>query len=427
MGRVRDPKGEPVVAAVVQAFRRAYRDGRFVALLAQQALSNDLGEYRLTGLQPGTYFVKATSPRIEDAHIQLQTLSPGGAQLFRSIGGSSIPAPDNTTYYPNSQKFQLAVPVLVKPGETAGGIDVILEPPKDIRRIRGSVMLSSGILQNVTLRLIPREPGAPDPGLGYSTSSGIFDIPAAPGAYYLVANVSLNGSIRDLPPGSTAVQPSGFVPVDVLEKDISNLQVSVSGLTISGKVIIEGSRSQPTAPAVRFISGEPDYQSAFVRTADDGTFTVSGLSAREYSVIPGYPGYLKSIRNGPERADDSGVIRPSLASNQVEIVISTNVGRLSGSVIDAKRDLVSSAVVVLLPELSRRSRRDLIRTALSDGDGHFELTQIAPGSYMVFAWKRVERGAWEDPTFMRAYETRGTSVRVEVGGAILPEVRLIQD
>jgi hypothetical protein len=107
--------------------------------------------------------------------------------------------------------------------------------------------------------------------------------------------------------------------------------------------------------------------------------------------------------------------------------MSTSVGTLSGSVIDGKRDLVSSAVVVLLPELPRRARFDLIRTALSDGNGRFELTQIAPGNYMVFAWKRVERRAWEDPTFMLAYESRGTSVRVDVGRAVLPEVRLIQE
>ena len=40
---------------------------------------------------------------------------------------------------------------------------------------------------------------------------------------------------------------------------------------------------------------------------------------------------------------------------------------------------------------------------------------LAPGDYTFYAWDDVERGAWESPEFMRAFEGRGRFVRLREG------------
>jgi hypothetical protein len=40
---------------------------------------------------------------------------------------------------------------------------------------------------------------------------------------------------------------------------------------------------------------------------------------------------------------------------------------------------------------------------------------ITPGDYALFAWENVETGAWQDPDFLRGYQTQGTAVRIAEG------------
>jgi len=40
----------------------------------------------------------------------------------------------------------------------------------------------------------------------------------------------------------------------------------------------------------------------------------------------------------------------------------------------------------------------------------------------LFAWQRVEPGAWQDPDFMSPFESRGVPVRVDEGGRVTAEV-----
>ena len=53
------------------------------------------------------------------------------------------------------------------------------------------------------------------------------------------------------------------------------------------------------------------------------------------------------------------------------------------------------------------------------------MTGLAPGDYKIFAFERVEEGAWQDPELIRLFEDRGTTVRVEQGRRSTAEVRII--
>jgi len=71
--------------------------------------------------------------------------------------------------------------------------------------------------------------------------------------------------------------------------------------------------------------------------------------------------------------------------------------------------------VAAVPEGDNRGRRDLYKSASTDRSGRFQFPGMAPGDYTLYAWYDVERGAWENADFMRAYEGRGHFVRLREG------------
>jgi hypothetical protein len=50
---------------------------------------------------------------------------------------------------------------------------------------------------------------------------------------------------------------------------------------------------------------------------------------------------------------------------------------------------------------------------------------MPPGDYTVYAWYDVERGAWQNAEFLRAFEGRGRFVRLREGRNDPVEVSII--
>src|SRR5688572_22634502 len=64
-GSISDEYGDPAPEVTVQAFRAEYMQGMKRLIGVRSAATNDIGQYRIYGLQPGTYYL-ATSARGED-------------------------------------------------------------------------------------------------------------------------------------------------------------------------------------------------------------------------------------------------------------------------------------------------------------------------------------------------------------------------
>lgn len=123
--------------------------------------------------------------------------------------------------------------------------------------------------------------------------------------------------------------------------------------------------------------------------------------------------YVKSIRYGDSDALNDLLHLDGRPNQSLTIVLGTNAGSLTGSAINEKQEPLPDATVVLVPV--NRSRIDLFRSVTTDASGKFSIDRIAPGDYKAFAWDDVISGAWSDPQFMRAYEERGTAVRIAEG------------
>jgi hypothetical protein len=266
-----------------------------------------------------------------------------------------------------------------------------------------------------------------------SDSNGHFDIPGVgTGPYTLVANLRANGITQNAVTG-----------IDVNEKDIDGMNILVtSGTSISGNISVEGIPQGGSLPdfstmTVDLSPEHPNLPGASSRTILDGGFTITGVQPGAYRIFinpvfadPGFPAYtltrkvpaamqglyVKSIHLGAEDALNGSIHVENSPPRTIAIVLAMNGGSIEGAVFDSRQQQESNAVVALVPDLqSLRNRRDLYKSAVTDGDGKFSIQGIAPGTYKLFSWDYASNGAWFDADFLGASEARGKTISI-IGG-----------
>ena len=50
---------------------------------------------------------------------------------------------------------------------------------------------------------------------------------------------------------------------------------------------------------------------------------------------------------------------------------------------------------------------------MTDADGHFSISGIAPGEYVLFAFDQIEADAWLEPDFLTRYGQKGERIKFE--------------
>ena len=98
----------------------------------------------------------------------------------------------------------------------------------------------------------------------------------------------------------------------------------------------------------------------------------------------------------------------------IQIVVGTNPGAIEGRVMTDGRQPANSMWVALIPENGLKFQTDHKFTG-TDSDGKFQLQNVPPGEYKIYAWENIEAFDWQEPKIMRAYESRGTAVHIEEG------------
>jgi hypothetical protein len=185
---------------------------------------------------------------------------------------------------------------------------------------------------------------------------------------------------------------------------------------LSGRVVAEDGQLPKERPIVRFrrvarLPTIPDPPPSSVST--DGSFTAQGFIDGDYAVeVTGLDGalaayYVKAIRFAGIETDATIRVADN-PETALEIVLVRGAGSVQGVA-------ESATTVVLAPE--QRNRRDLYRTAVPDGAGHFRIDGVAPGNYSLFAWEEeLTPGSWFSTEFMRRYEDRGAPVAIAAEG-----------
>jgi large repetitive protein len=406
-GRVTTEGDEPVPNVSVQAMKYTYQGEKRQLTDVGTASTNDRGEYRIWGLPPGKYYVRATHPR-------------GNTQ--RSGGQIYVPI-----FYPGVSDLSRTQAIEVHPGDELTGIDVNFVLLHSVR-VSGRVLNTSSLPTKDAQVSLVSGSGSMTFTVGQASTDakGAFEIRGVPaGSYVLIAEQFGNADPEKVARGRTSI--------DVGDTNVNDAEVLIGpGASVSGRVKIEGKANPDFSKLTVALDAQDDLSSlgfapdvSNVALHADGTFTFHDVPEGTYHIkvqpLPdGY--YLKPSGEGD--AVETGVKVGRNHAAAVELTLSTGAGRVAGSVAKDQQP-AAGATVVLVPDAPRRGQPRFYRQATTDSGGRFTISSVTPGDYKIFSWEEIERGMYLDPDFLQSYEDSGKSVQVEEGGNLNLQLDLI--
>lgn len=391
-GRVTDPEGDAVSHVTVEAMRYAYPRGKKELTTVAQATSDDRGEYRLGNLPPGRYSVRAT--------LRFSSLDVGNTAM--RIRGNKPTLTFSPTFLDSALEVGSARSVEVSAGVETNNANVQLRPDAYYTlRVTITGADSAPVMFSCMSTARPGIVG----GFGGSMGNGkALQCPDhAPGIYVVEAG-DRTGSLH------------ARKTVHMLNGDADVTLQLAKAAGVSGVVRVEGGGVLPRAAMRVTLEADDDWDSIGVAVSDAGAFTVPLAQPMQYRLRVAIPkgGYVKSIYQGT-RELSTPKVDLARSTAPLSIAVGTDGGTVEGVTTDG-------AAVVLVPAGARREWADLIRQATAGAGGRFELRDVAPGEYQLFAWEDVEPGAPLDADFRAPFASRATAVSVKAGERVVVTV-----
>ena len=394
-GVVSDETGERVNQMWVMAVRQAYRNGRRSPVVTAFTVTNDIGEFRLSGLAPGEFYIATTE---RDARMNEFSDEPFGY---------------GTTLYPGVSTLPAAQPVRVTVGQPLTGVAIPVAASRTAA-IAGAVVDESG--RAITAQRITVTDGPNIAGLGGVVGGAVTDAMGAfriasvrPGVYLLLANNQ---------------QKSGDVQVEVREADVSGVTIVVGGGgTLNGRVTTPAGPPGPKAGLIQLCAlatGTSRCASGSPRVGPDGSFTWPGVRGARLVRANGMPEgwWLKAVLQGDRDITDVPLsITHGEVVGDLQVVFDDKPTMLSGSVTDSSGAPVSDyTVVVFSSDEARWSPESrFIASERPDQTGRVRITGLPSGDYLMAAVEWVEEGEWLDPRFLQRLRPLASKVGLEAG------------
>lgn len=407
-GRVVDEDGEPLANVMIQCMTFGYQRGRRQLMPSNGMNTNDLGEFRLHGLRPGKYIISATY-RSPDMYMPVERIvgSPQAAQAADE--GYAM------TYYPNTTSAESASRIEIVPGAVIQGIDMRLVRTRTVR-IKGHITTGFATKgrRNANVMLMSRDGvgfGAPRAFVRPMDGQGNFEMRGvAPGSYILSANY-----IED----SKAY--SARMPIEVGNSNIEGIELTLAPpAEIQGRIVIEDNGDLKAASVnVNLMPRSPGPIMGGVGSpvGDKLVFKLSNVTPDPYDVsVYGLPEnfYIKSIRMGDQDVTDTGVdFTQGVPAGEMTVVLNPNGGQIEGTVQNSSSQPAAGVTVTLIPDASHRSVAWLYKSTSTDQNGHFTMKGVRPGDYKLYAWEEIEPGAYQDPEYVKPYESAGEALSVK--------------
>jgi protocatechuate 3,4-dioxygenase beta subunit len=195
-------------------------------------------------------------------------------------------------------------------------------------------------------------------------------------------------------------EPKEPVKVALAGRSVDGLRIVLEQAgAVKGTVVDQD--GQPVSGVEIQASGEVWSWSENVMSHEDGTFLIEGLRPGSYRVIASRRTWGEELRAPGTGDDDVQGTRVTVragAATPVKLVIERLTGRITGTVtrggkpvtdafVDAQRESESAATAE--GDARRRMRWGWTRQpVLTDGDGRFTLSRLAPGKYLVRAYRK---------------------------------------
>jgi len=380
-GKVKFDDAEPAVNVAIQLYRSYYDRGRHGYATAASTRTDDRGEYRLHGLEPGSYYVAAL--------YEAPPRPPGAQEQTRkdSLGNSLPELSYAVTFFPEAQKMSDAVPLKVGPGEEVAGIDIFLTLVHTVHlrgRVIGGLQGSVVSSPSVALRWNDSDNTA-------SVSAPInvaidreqnFDISGVTAGPYLM----IASGVED------GMSLTGRFALNVGDSDVANANIVVGAeSTCSGKVRVDGEDAAlPTGLVISLEPRRPIASPTRTQVAESGEFTIPFVPDEIYDLyVLNAPDnfYLKSVRvANAERLGQGLEASAGGAAPALDVILGAQGGQVIGRAVTADPKVVASgATIALIPD-PPAGRVQAYQTAQADEYGNFLLQGLPPGKYLLVGW-----------------------------------------
>jgi hypothetical protein len=411
-GKVENPLGVPIANLLVQAMRRTYgvRGNKTITVFSN-ALTDDLGAYRLYWIDPGDYYVNATYLPQLPTPVNASEDEPRAAYALTYYPGFTNPADARVIRVPDD-KVMIGIDFRV---ELSGGITA--------RGTVRSILDKAAIPATVTL-ISPEESGGSSRYVVATDEKGVFEMKRVIPATYVMFATTRDGS------------QSGFTrltigpPRDL--KPIVELGDFMIGPGVTTNIRLFGDLpASADLRSVKFLLVPlEDYIPAPKPSVIDarGALSILNVQPAEYLLsASGLPNtaYIKAARMDQRDVLERFVQVQYDVQSPLDIQLAFDAGQISGTVADASNKPIDRATVVLVPDKARRHRPDQYRAVVSSTDGKFSIVGIPPGDYKVFAWDTIEPNAWMNAEFMLTYEEVGVAMMVKPTEKLAAQLRVI--
>lgn len=430
-GRVVDAEGEPVSGANVTLMRPGRQFGERILTNAQGASTNDRGEFKFTGLDPGQFYLRCV-PNMGGPFMRNVVYFSGGPEpVARDI---MVPQ-----FYGGARDSKDAAPVILRGGDALTGIDFHLtaEHPATISgRVIGVPALDPpaeaslkppairnrrvfrGNEQGVIVSAIPAEDGFPG-GMSEAARAPDYQFEMSgniPGRYRLQAQVRA----KDKNYYASQI-------VDAHDGVNEVLLTMVPSVEVKGHLRVEGPAANPVEGFSIALGGagpgrNQDYSSPVKK---DGSFTIENVPPGEWVVgVNGGSGtFEKSVRLGDKDFLYQRVEIPPGLDAPLNIVISSNTATVSGA-IDAGG---KGAGILLAPVGLVHTFTRFYYSVTADDDGKFKMNGIAPGKYKIFALEKINPANFRNPESADLLDVLGQELEVPEGAKVEAHPRLIPE
>lgn len=422
-GRVVDSDGDPLPRVNVQLLRQGRNHGAPVLVNQQAALTDDHGDYRISGINPGEYFARALpQPGAQPGMGPVRALN--GALRTVLLGA----------FFGDTRQEKDARPIRIRGGEILTSMDFHLTST-EVARIHGNV---SGVPRSfetppitrgprmskpgefVNIRIIPLDPFGQQQsfGVGASAADPQFSLASlTPGRYRVQASINAAGQ-----------QLTGVQVVDLQPGDNQVELALAPALEIKGQVRIEG----PDAPQFGGV------RVALIPVGTRGQNITAGPDAAGHltfrQVLPGEwdvdivgnaprGTYIRSVHWG----DKDVLFTPfeiTASDTQLTVVLSTATAKIEGEV-DAGGADPSRAGIVLAPLGKTHDFSRFYYGAPSDDHGKFKIGDIAPGKYRIFAIEKMAVASFRNPEAADRLEPLGQEIELVEGKTLEVHPKLI--
>jgi hypothetical protein len=388
------------------------------ALIGGNRQTDDRGQYRVLGLQPGTYVIAA----LADA------ASLRGAP---SLDGGAIVSQTVPIYFPGSASVADAVIVTITSSDVEGIDFAVGDVP--VTRVTGVALDSTGapLVGSIALSVSHRSGSmVPSPRVTRSAADGAFTFfNVAPGDYVVQAfklpSIPTIPVDRIVDPREAMEFAAQYVTVGGHDAEPVTLRTARTS-AMEGRIVTDLAaphdpydRMQIESYPVGFDQAPITLMTSGTRVVD-GRFRILGLTGPRRFVLSGMPEgwYLKSLTiagaDMTDRVIDFGVGASRTVS--AEIVISTTGGTIVGRVTSGQRAARAGSVIVFPLDREKWFERSrFIKVVRASQDSSFRVSSLPPGDYHVALISNALETV--TPDMLEALLSRAVSVTVNEGKA----------